>query len=185
MRSYRPEELFDAEGRPLPKLQELAPKGTRRMGANPAANGGVLLKELRLPDFRNYALDVPKPGAVSGEATRVMGTLLRDVMRMNHGARNFRVFGPDETTSNRLGALFEVTDRTWLASTLQTDEHLARDGRVMEMPRSSTAAPASASGSEPPTTTATNPTWYSPAPAMCRPWRRWRLLPCCGSSCRH
>jgi xylulose-5-phosphate/fructose-6-phosphate phosphoketolase len=133
MRSYRPQELFDAEGRPLAELRALAPQGTRRMGANPVANGGALLKDLRLPDFRSHALDVPHPGVVTAEATRVMGGFLRDVMRMNHDARNFRVFGPDETASNRLGALFEVTDRTWLAHTLPTDEHLSRDGRVMEI----------------------------------------------------
>jgi xylulose-5-phosphate/fructose-6-phosphate phosphoketolase len=133
MRSYRPEELFDAEGRPVPELRALAPQGTRRMGANPVANGGVLLKELRLPDFRDHALDVPRPGGVTGEATRVMGGFLRDVMQMNRDARNFRVFGPDETASNRLGALFEVTGTAWMAHTLPTDEHLARDGRVMEI----------------------------------------------------
>jgi xylulose-5-phosphate/fructose-6-phosphate phosphoketolase len=133
MRSYRPEELFDAQGHPVPALRALAPEGRRRMGANPAANGGAVLKELRLPDFRAHALDVPRPGAVTGEATRVMGGFLRDVMQMNLGARNFRVFGPDETASNRLGALFDVTARTWMAQRLPTDEHLSSDGRVMEI----------------------------------------------------
>jgi xylulose-5-phosphate/fructose-6-phosphate phosphoketolase len=133
MRSYRPEELFDAEGCLVPELRALAPQGSRRMGANPAANGGTVLRDLRLPDYHAYALEVPRPGAATGEATRVMGGFLRDVMQMNRDARNFRVFGPDETASNRLGALFEVTDRTWMARTLPTDEHLARDGRVMEI----------------------------------------------------
>ncbi|MCW5661694.1 MAG: phosphoketolase family protein [Burkholderiaceae bacterium] len=133
MRSYRPEELFDADGRPVPQLRTLAPQGAKRMGANPVANGGVLLKDLRLPEFRDFALDVSRPGGVTGEATRVMGGFLRDVMRMNAGARNFRVFGPDETASNRLGALFEATGTAWMAQTLPTDEHLARDGRVMEI----------------------------------------------------
>ena len=133
MKSYRPEELFDAGGAPVAELAALAPRGTRRMGANPHANGGLLLKELRLPDFRAYAVPVPAPGAATVEATRIMGALLRDVMRLNAPSRNFRVFGPDETASNRLGALFEVTDRTWLAEHLPEDDHLAPDGRVMEI----------------------------------------------------
>ena len=133
MKSYRPEELFDEDGRLLPELAELAPKGERRMGANPHANGGILLKNLKMPDFCDYAVDVSKPGAVFGEATREMGRFLRDVMKHNMDGRNFRVFGPDETASNRLGALFEVTNRAWMAQTLADDDHLAPDGRVMEI----------------------------------------------------
>jgi xylulose-5-phosphate/fructose-6-phosphate phosphoketolase len=133
MKSYRPHELFDTAGRFNPELAELAPKGQRRMGQNPHANGGVLLKDLRLPDFREYKVDVPKPGAVEAEATRVMGTFLRDVMKLNINHRNFRVFGPDETASNRLGALFEATNTVWNAEILPTDEHLSPNGRVMEI----------------------------------------------------
>ena len=133
MKSYRPEELFDEGGRLLPEFAGLAPEGNRRMGANPHANGGILLRNLRVPDFRRYAVDVPSPGAVDAEATRVLGTFLRDVMRENAGARNFRVFGPDETNSNRLGALFEATDKTWVAERLPVDEGLSPDGRVMEV----------------------------------------------------
>jgi xylulose-5-phosphate/fructose-6-phosphate phosphoketolase len=133
MQSYKPDELFDEQGRLRPYLAALAPKGPRRMGANLHANGGVLLRELRMPDFRDYAVEVPQPGMVSAEATRVMGYFLRDVMKLNMDHRNFRVFGPDETASNRLGALFEVTDRTWLADTIPEDDHLAPDGRVMEI----------------------------------------------------
>jgi len=133
LKSYRPGELFDADGRPGPELAALAPKGERRMGANPHANGGLLLKDLKLPDFRAYAVTVPQPGQISAEATRVMGTYLRDVMKLNADERNFRVFGPDETASNRLGALFEVTSRTWMENRLPEDEELAPDGRVMEV----------------------------------------------------
>ena len=133
MKSYRPEELFDEGGRLRLEIAGLAPEGARRMGANPHANGGLLLKDLRLPDFRHYAVDVPQPGRVTAEATRVMGVFLRDVMKRNADQRNFRVFGPDETASNRLGALFEVTARTWLESRLPEDEQLAPDGRVMEI----------------------------------------------------
>ena len=133
LKSYRPEELFDQDGRPRPELLAQVPKGQRRMGANPHANGGLLLKPLRLPDFRDYAVDVPKPGQTVAEATRVMGRYLRDVMKLNGEARNFRVFGPDETASNRLDALFETTSRAWMAQTLPEDEHLAPDGRVMEI----------------------------------------------------
>jgi len=133
LRSYRPEELFDARGTLVPELAELAPRGGRRMGANPHANGGVLLKSLRLPDFRDYAVAVPAPGSVTAEATRILGGLLRDVMKLNMTARNFRVFGPDETASNRLGALFEVTNRTFEGDILPDDDHLAPDGRVMEI----------------------------------------------------
>ncbi len=133
MKSYRPEELFDETGRLVPELARLAPAGTRRMGANPHANGGLLLKDLRMPDFRDYALAVPRPGSTVGEATRVMGRFLRDVMGRNLESRNFRVFGPDETASNRLGAVFEVTGRAWMADTVPEDDHLAPDGRVMEI----------------------------------------------------
>jgi xylulose-5-phosphate/fructose-6-phosphate phosphoketolase len=133
MKSYKPEELFDASGRLVPQLAALAPIGPRRMGANPHANGGLLLKDLKMPNFRDYAVDVPKPGAVFAEATRVLGALLRDIMRLNQDRHNFRVFGPDETASNRLGALFEVTDRTWVADRRPEDESLGPDGRVMEI----------------------------------------------------
>ena len=133
MKSYRPEELFDDSGRLNEELAALAPSGERRMGANPHANGGVLLKDLIMPDFRNYALEVPQAGQTLGEATRVMGRMLRDVMKLNLEQKNFRVFGPDETASNRLGALFEVTARDWQAETLPEDESLAADGRVMEI----------------------------------------------------
>jgi xylulose-5-phosphate/fructose-6-phosphate phosphoketolase len=133
MKSYRPEELFDENGTLIPELRELAPKGERRMGANPHANGGLLLKDLRLPDFCDYAVDVPKPGTVVAEATRVLGTMLRDVMKMNEGAKNFRIFGPDETTSNRLNAVLDVTNRESVAEILPGDDHIAPDGRVMEI----------------------------------------------------
>ncbi|MBL8219705.1 MAG: phosphoketolase family protein [Bryobacterales bacterium] len=131
MKSYRPEELFDAGGRLLPEIAELAPKGQRRMGANPHANGGILLRDLRMPAFREYAVEVPAPGAVDSEATRILGAMLRDVMRANPD--NFRIFGPDETASNRLTDVFEATDRTWLASIEAGDDHLGADGRVMEV----------------------------------------------------
>ncbi|CAH1074754.1 putative phosphoketolase [Candidatus Nitrotoga sp. 1052] len=131
MKSYRPEELFDDNGTLKPELAALAPTGDCRMGANPHANGGVLLRDLRLPDFRDYAVAVGSPGGSVAEATRVMGSFLRDVMQKNRD--NFRVFGPDETASNRLGALFEVTDRAWMALRYNFDDHLAPDGRVMEM----------------------------------------------------
>ncbi|MFB0508181.1 MAG: phosphoketolase, partial [Thermodesulfobacteriota bacterium] len=133
MKSYRPEELFDENGKLIPELAEHAPKGDRRMGANPHANGGLLLKDLKMPDFRDYAVDVPKPGQASAEATRVLGSFLRDVMKLNMEQRNFRVMGPDETASNRLSALFEVTDRTWMDETIPEDDHLSPDGRVMEI----------------------------------------------------
>jgi xylulose-5-phosphate/fructose-6-phosphate phosphoketolase len=133
MRSYRPQTLFDDSGKLLPELAELAPTGNLRMGANPHANGGLLLKELLMPDFTAYAVDVPKPGAVIAEATRVMGELLRDVMKLNADARNFRIVGPDETASNRWNALFEVTDRVWMARIFGTDDHISQDGRVMEV----------------------------------------------------
>ncbi len=131
MAGYKPKELFDANGTLRPELAALAPAGTRRMGSNPHANGGLLLKALKMPDFRDYAVKVPKPGVVMAEATRVMGQMLRDVMKMN--ADNFRVMGPDETVSNRLTALLEETDKTWMEPIIETDDHLAPDGRVMEM----------------------------------------------------
>ena len=133
MKSYRPQELFSDDGKLVPELAALAPDGERRMSANPHANGGVLLHDLKMPDFRDYALDIPQPGHVMGEATRVMGRFLRDVMKLNMEQKNFRVFGPDETASNRLDALFEVTGRTWLERTLPEDDHLSPDGRVMEI----------------------------------------------------
>jgi xylulose-5-phosphate/fructose-6-phosphate phosphoketolase len=133
MKSYRAEELFDEGGTLIPELAGLAPQGDRRMSANPHANGGVLLQDLALPDFQDYAVSVPAPGTVTGEATRTLGGFLRDVMRTNLARRNFRVFGPDETASNRLEALFEVTDRTWLADRLPDDQQLAPNGRVMEI----------------------------------------------------
>jgi len=133
MRSYRPEELFDRSGKLIPELAELAPKGNRRMGANPHTNGGILLRDLILPDFRDYALKVSKPGDEVGEATRVLGVFLRDVMKMNLESRNFRIFGPDETSSNRLEAVFEVTKKEWLEAYDPKDENLAPDGRVVEM----------------------------------------------------
>ncbi len=133
MQSYQPEELFDYNGALKPELAELAPQDARRMGANPHANGGLLLRDLRLPDFRDYAVDLPQPGQALAEPTRVMGRFLRDVMQLNREARNFRVVGPDETASNRLGALFEVTERAWVAERLPEDDHLAPDGRVMEI----------------------------------------------------
>jgi xylulose-5-phosphate/fructose-6-phosphate phosphoketolase len=133
MRSYRPEELFDERGAVRSELAELAPKGKRRMGANPHANGGLLLKDLKLPDFRDYAVDVRQPGATEAESTRVMGNFLRDIITMNADTRNFRIVGPDETSSNRLGAVFEVTDRESVAEITSDDDHVSPDGRVMEM----------------------------------------------------
>jgi len=133
MKSYRPQELFDENGRLIPELSELAPKGDRRMGANPHANGGVLLRDLKIPDFREYAVAASRPGAAAAEATRVLGTFLRDVMKLNQESRNFRVVGPDETASNRLTHLFDVTDRVSTAEILETDEHISPDGRVMEV----------------------------------------------------
>ncbi len=133
LKSYQPEELFDEQGQLYSRLAALAPKGIRRMGANPHTNGGLLLKELKMPDFQDYAVDVPKPGTVMGEATRVMGQFLRDVMKKNMGHQNFLVFGPDETASNRLSALFDVTKRRWVADTIPEDDNLSADGRVFEM----------------------------------------------------
>ncbi|HEY2419526.1 MAG TPA: phosphoketolase family protein [Steroidobacteraceae bacterium] len=133
MRSYRPEELFDAQGRLRPELAELAPAGERRMGANPNANGGLLLRDLKLPDFRRYAVPVPTPGVPGIGDTHVLGAFLRDVIAENMEQRNFRLFGPDETLSNGLEAIFEVTARQWLAQTQPNDEFLAASGRVMEV----------------------------------------------------
>ena len=131
LRSYRPDELFDEAGALRPELAALAPTEQRRMSANRHANGGVLLQDLRLPDFRDYAVEVAKPATDTSEATRVLGMFLRDVIKANPST--FRLFGPDETSSNRLDAVFEATDRTWIADTRPTDEHLAPDGRVMEV----------------------------------------------------
>ena len=131
LRSYEPEELFDENGTLIAELADLPPKGERRMSATPYANGGVLLRELVLPDFRDYAVDVPEPGTTTSEATRVLGSFLRDVIAKNQD--NFRLFGPDETASNRLGDVFDVTNRSWLAETKATDVGLAPDGRVMEV----------------------------------------------------
>ncbi|MBS0629928.1 MAG: phosphoketolase family protein [Verrucomicrobia bacterium] len=133
MKSYHPEKLFDKKGKLIPELAELAPKGKSRMGDNPHANGGLLLKDLKMPDFENYAVSVPKPGGTVAESTRVMGKFLRDVMKFNLEAANFRVFGPDEIASNRLGNLFEITDRTWMDGVIKEDDHLSPNGRVMEI----------------------------------------------------
>jgi xylulose-5-phosphate/fructose-6-phosphate phosphoketolase len=130
MKSYKAEELFDKNGRLMPELAELAPKGDRRMGANPHANGGILLRDLKMPDFRLHAVSVPSPGAVDGQDTMVLGQFLRDVAKLNQD--NFRVFGPDETLSNLLGAVFEVTNRQWDAREVKNDEFLAPAGRVLD-----------------------------------------------------
>ncbi|MCC3411928.1 MULTISPECIES: phosphoketolase family protein [unclassified Microcoleus] len=134
MKSYKPEELFDDKGKLIAELAELAPKGDRRMGANPHANGGLLLRDLKMPEFADYAVDVQKPGTVMAEATRVTGRFLRDVMKLNQENANFRIVGPDETASNRLDPVFDVTGRAWTGSILpEDDEHLSPDGRVMEV----------------------------------------------------
>jgi xylulose-5-phosphate/fructose-6-phosphate phosphoketolase len=133
MRSYRPDQLFDARGALQPYLAELAPSGTRRMGANPHANGGLLLHDLRVPDFRDYAVPVDSPGQSDAEDTRVLGRFLRDVIRLNEGRRHFRIFGPDETVSNRLDAVFEATARQWEAETSPDDQWLAPQGRILEV----------------------------------------------------
>ncbi|HEY0877751.1 MAG TPA: phosphoketolase family protein, partial [Zeimonas sp.] len=133
MRSYRPHELFDGDGRPVDDIVSLAPAGARRMGMNPHANGGERLVALELPDFREYALAVPRPGAERHESTRVLGRFLRAVFERNEAHSNFRLFGPDETASNRLDAVYEATDKAWVAHTIDADEHLAPDGRVMEV----------------------------------------------------
>ncbi|RJQ45957.1 MAG: phosphoketolase family protein [Nitrospiraceae bacterium] len=133
MKSYKPEELFDEKGNLVPRLAALAPKGDRRMGANPHANGGLLMRDLTMPDFRDYAVQVPGPGQVYAEPTRIMGKFLRDIMKLNMETQNFRIFGPDETASNRLSALYEVTEKTWMADKLPEDDHLSANGRVMEI----------------------------------------------------
>src|SRR6202023_3816223 len=120
MRSYRPQELFDGDGRLRPEIAALAPEGARRMSANPHANGGLLRRDLVMPDFTDYAVAVTHPGRVEGEATRIMGAFLRDIMKQNG---NFRLFGPDETASNRLSAVFETTERAWMAETMPDDDH--------------------------------------------------------------
>lgn len=130
--SYKPEELFDENGRLIPELEELTPTGDRRMGANPHANGGLLLRDLRLPDFRSYGIDVPAPGAVEAQDMIELGGFVRDIFKLNKDNKNFRIFGPDETMSNRLGKVFEETGRDWNALTLDNDEFLATDGRVMD-----------------------------------------------------
>jgi xylulose-5-phosphate/fructose-6-phosphate phosphoketolase len=133
MKSYKPEELFDETGRLIPELAELPPKGEKRMSANPHTNGGLLLKDLKMPDFQDYAVDVPSPGATDAESTRVMGKFLRDVMKANLDSKNFRLFSPDESNSNRWQDVLEVTNRAWVAETLSYDDHLNPDGRVMEV----------------------------------------------------
>jgi xylulose-5-phosphate/fructose-6-phosphate phosphoketolase len=132
MKSYKPEELFDKNGRLMPELAELAPKGNRRMGANPHTNGGVLLRDLRMPDFRTHAVNIPSPGAVQGQDTLILGKFLRDVAKLNQDQRNFRIFGPDETLSNLLGTVFEVTNRQWDAREVKNDEFLAPAGQVLD-----------------------------------------------------
>ena len=132
MKSYKAEELFDAKGRLIPELAELAPKGDRRMGANPHTNGGILFRDLRMPDFCAHAVDVPSPGAVDAQDTMILGQFLRDVIKINQDQRNFRIFGPDETLSNLLGAVFETTNRQWDARTEKNDEFLAPAGRVLD-----------------------------------------------------
>src|SRR6266496_3105705 len=133
MKGYRPEELFSEDGKLIAELADLAPKGERRMGANPHANGGLLLKDLSMPDFRQYRVEVPMPGNEYAEATRILGSFLRDVMQLNEKNRNFRVFGPDETASNRLDAIYQAADKEWMEPTRSSDEHLAPDGRVLEV----------------------------------------------------
>jgi xylulose-5-phosphate/fructose-6-phosphate phosphoketolase len=133
MKSYRPEELFTETGRLLPELEALAPRGQRRMSANPHANGGILLRDLRLPDFRSYKVPVPHPGATTAESARVMGTYLRDVMKLNLDSKNFRLFSPDENNSNRWQDVLEVTDRCYMAEIYPEDDHLSPDGRLMEV----------------------------------------------------
>ena len=131
--SYQPEELFDSGGRPIPEIADLHPEGERRMSANPHANGGGLRRPLRMPDFRDYEVKIDKPGQTVAAATRVMGTFLRDVVKLNEDARNFRLFSPDENNSNRWQDVLEVTNRAWLAEIYDYDDHLAADGRVMEI----------------------------------------------------
>lgn len=133
MRSYDPEDLFDEKGALKPELRALAPKGDFRMGANPHANGGLLRKELHTPDFRQYAVEVSEPGAIEAQSTKILGEYLRDVLKLNEPEKSFRVFGPDETASNRLSAVFDASDRVWMAETLDIDDHLSADGRIMEV----------------------------------------------------
>ena len=133
MKSYRPEELFDKDGRLMPELAELAPKGHRRMSDNPHANGGLLMRDLKMPDFREYAVKVPSPGAITAESARVMGTFLRDVMKLNLESKNFRLFSPDENNSNRWQDVLEVTTRCYMADIYPEDDKLTPDGRVMEV----------------------------------------------------
>ncbi len=132
MKSYRPEELFDERGRLVEELRQLAPEGNQRMGANPHTNGGLLLRDLKMPDFRNYRLEVPTPGSMQAEDMRVLGPFLRDIAKLNQEPRNFRIFGPDETVSNLLGAVFEVTSRQWEAREEKNDEFLAPSGSVLD-----------------------------------------------------
>ena len=133
MRSYKPEELFDEKGALKKEIAEIAPKGTKRMGANPNANGGLLLKELKLPDFRKYGITISSPGTDKAEATKILGGFLRDVIALNSGERNFRLMGPDETVSNRLTEIFETTNRVFMEKIIEGDEYLSHDGRVMEV----------------------------------------------------
>ena len=133
MHSYHPESLFDEHGRLLPELAELAPQGLRRMGANPHANGGLLLKELRMPDFKDYAVSIPAPGETWASCTTVLGAFLRDIIRLNEEGRNFRLFGPDETLSNKLDEIFKASNRQWEAETIPGDQYLAPEGRIMEV----------------------------------------------------
>ncbi len=132
LKSYHPEELFDKDGKLIPELKALTPTGKRRMGANPHANGGLLLRDLRIPDFRDYAFEVKKPGAVLGQDMTELGAFVRDIMKLNADAKNFRIFGPDETASNRLNHVFEVENRNWNAEIYKNDDALARDGRIMD-----------------------------------------------------
>ncbi len=132
LKSYRPEELFDENGAPVKAVKELAPEGNRRMGANPNANGGLLLKELRLPDYRDYAVQVPSPGSVEAQDTAAVGSFTRDIYKLNSEAKNFRLFGPDEANSNRLGAVFEFSDRAFNAEIKAEDDHLSPEGRVVD-----------------------------------------------------
>src|SRR5262249_41125242 len=133
MKSYRPEQLFDERGSLKSELAVLAPKGERRMSATPHANGGLLLRDLRLPDFKDYAVQVPIPGTVRAESTRIMGRFLRDTMKLNMESRNFRLFSPDENNSNRWQDVMEVTNRAWMGDIYPYDDHLAPGGRIMEV----------------------------------------------------
>src|SRR5262249_4606563 len=133
LKSYEPERLFDENGAPRPEIRALAPQGARRMTATPYANGGLLLRDLALPEFRHYGVDVAEPGRSLKESTRVLGGYLRDVVRANAASKNVRVFGPDETESNRLDAIYEVTGKRFAWPEIALDEHMARDGRVLEV----------------------------------------------------